>query len=477
MAGLKQKALSGFKWGTLERIATYGISFVISVIIARILVPSDYGIVGMIAIFLAISQVFIDGGFGSALIRKQDRTNLDFSTVFYYNIAISLVFYLILFVSAPLIAKFYNMPVLIPVTRVVALNTVIGAFGAMHRTKLNIAVDFKTQAKISIITLFITGTIGIFMAYKGFGVWALIMQGLASTLVSTGLIWHFVHWKPELAFSRSSFLELFGFGSKLMLAGLLNATYTNIYNLVIGKKYNASDLGYFTRADSIVQLPASNITMLIQRVTFPVLSEIQNDTKRLADSYRRLLKMTAFIIFPFMTLLAALSEPLIKVLLTDKWSPSVPLMQILCFGFMFFPIHAINLNLLQVKGRSDLFLRLEILKKLMITIVLFVSFNFGVLAICLGIVLTSLVSLIINTYYTGKFIHVGFVKQMMDIVPIFIIAVIAGIFAYLPSFFIVNSFFQLFLGGLAGIILFIGVASIFKINELKEIKQLIVSYI
>ena len=477
MAGLKQKALSGFKWGTLERIATYGISFVISVIIARILVPSDYGIVGMIAIFLAISQVFIDGGFGSALIRKQDRTNLDFSTVFYYNIAISLVFYLILFVCAPLIAKFYNMPVLIPVTRVVALNTVIGAFGAMHRTKLNIAVDFKTQAKISIITLFITGTIGIFMAYKGFGVWALIIQGLASTLVSTGLIWHFVHWKPEFAFSRSSFLELFGFGSKLMLAGLLNATYTNIYNLVIGKKYNASDLGYFTRADSIVQLPASNITMLIQRVTFPVLSEIQNDTKRLAESYRRLLKMTAFIIFPFMTLLAALSEPLIKVLLTDKWSPSVPLMQILCFGFMFFPIHAINLNLLQVKGRSDLFLRLEILKKLMITIVLFVSFNFGVLAICLGIVLTSLVSLIINTYYTGKFIHVGFVKQMMDIVPIFIIAVIAGIFAYLPSFFIVNSFFQLFLGGLAGIILFIGVASIFKINELKEIKQLIVSYI
>jgi len=477
MAGLKQKALSGFKWGTLERIATYGISFVISVIIARILVPSDYGIVGMIAIFLAISQVFIDGGFGSALIRKQDRTNLDFSTVFYYNIAISLVFYLILFVCAPLIAKFYNMPVLIPVTRVVALNTVIGAFGAMHRTKLNIAVDFKTQAKISIITLFITGTIGIFMAYKGFGVWALIIQGLASTLVSTGLIWHFVHWKPEFAFSRSSFLELFGFGSKLMLAGLLNATYTNIYNLVIGKKYNASDLGYYTRADSIVQLPASNITMLIQRVTFPVLSEIQNDTKRLADSYRRLLKMTAFIIFPFMTLLAALSEPLIKVLLTDKWSPSVPLMQILCFGFMFFPIHAINLNLLQVKGRSDLFLRLEILKKLMITIVLFVSFNFGVLAICLGIVLTSLVSLIINTYYTGKFIHVGFVKQMMDIVPIFIIAVIAGIFAYLPSFFIVNSFFQLFLGGLAGIILFIGVASIFKINELKEIKQLIVSYI
>lgn len=477
MAGLKQKALSGFKWGTLERIATYGISFVISVIIARILVPSDYGIVGMIAIFLAISQVFIDGGFGSALIRKQDRTNLDFSTVFYYNIAISLVFYLILFVCAPLIAKFYNMPVLIPVTRVVALNTVIGAFGAMHRTKLNIAVDFKTQAKISIITLFITGTIGIFMAYKGFGVWALIIQGLASTLVSTGLIWHFVHWKPEFAFSRSSFLELFGFGSKLMLAGLLNATYTNIYNLVIGKKYNASDLGYYTRADSIVQLPASNITMLIQRVTFPVLSEIQNDTKRLAESYRRLLKMTAFIIFPFMTLLAALSEPLIKVLLTDKWSPSVPLMQILCFGFMFFPIHAINLNLLQVKGRSDLFLRLEILKKLMITIVLFVSFNFGVLAICLGIVLTSLVSLIINTYYTGKFIHVGFVKQMMDIVPIFIIAVIAGIFAYLPSFFIVNSFFQLFLGGLAGIILFIGVASIFKINELKEIKQLIVSYI
>jgi len=354
MPGLKQKTAAGLKWSAFERFSSQGISFVISIIIARILSPSDYGIIGMISIFMGISGVFIGAGFGAALIRKQNRTDIDFSTVFYYNIVVSLFFYLVLFLCAPLIARFYDTPILTSITRVVSLNIVIGAFGAIQSTKLNIAIDFKTQTKISLISLLITGSIGITLAYTGFGVWALVFQQLAATFISTVLLWFFIGWKPLWVFSMASFKDLFGFGSKLMLSELLDTVYKNIYQVVIGKKFSSADLGFFTRAKGLVQLPSSNITRIIQRVTFPVLSEIQNDTARLGKNYRKLLKMSAFVIFPLMMFLVALGESLIKILLTDKWLPAVPLMQVLCFSSMFYPIHAINLNLLQVKGRSDL---------------------------------------------------------------------------------------------------------------------------
>ena len=477
MSSLKQKTLSGLKWSAFERFGTQGISFIITIIIARILSPSDYGILGMIAIFLAISRVFIEAGFGTALIRKQDRTQTDFSTVYYYNIAVSLVFYILLFAFAPLIAGFYDMPILVPVTRVVGINIVIGAFGVIHRTKLSIGLNFKMLAKISIISIIATGAIGIVLAYAGYGVWALIVQHLASTILTTGLLLYHLPWKPSSTFSSNSFKELFSFGSKLLFAGLLDAIYTNIYQMVIGKKYNAADLGYYTRADGVAQLPSSNITGVIQRVTFPVLSEIQHDPISLSKNYRKLLKMAAFIIFPLMTLLAALSEPLVRILLTDKWLPSVHLLQILCIAYMFYPIHGINLNLLQVKGRSDLFLRLEVLKKIMITIVLFVSFSFGIITICLGIVFISVLFLVINTHYTGRLIKLGFWKQMKDITPVLIISILAGIIAFLPSVFIDNSFVQLLAGGMLGVIFFIGIGYILKWEEMKEVTALIVKRI
>ncbi len=469
MTSLKQKTATGLKWSSIESFSSQGISFVIGIIIARILSPSDYGIIGMILIFTEVSAVFINGGFSAALIRKQNRTESDLSTVFYYNIAVSLFFYLVLFVSAPYIAAFYDSPVLTMVVRVVSLNMVIGALGSIQSTILNIAIDFKTQTKITVITLIITGTIGISMAYNGYGVWALVFQGLASTVISTVLLWFFIGWKPKLVFSLNSFKELFGFGSKLMLSGLLDTVYRNIYQVVIGKKFTSAELGFFTRAKGLAQLPSSNITNIIQRVTFPVLSEMQDNITQLGNNYRKLLKMSAFIIFPLMMLLFGLAEPLIKILLTDKWLPAVPMLQVLCFSYMFYPIHAINLNLLQVKGRSDLFLRLEIIKKVMITIVLFATAPFGVLVMCYGIIVTSVLALIINTFYTGKLINVGFFKQIKDIFPIMILSFITGFLAYLPSMILTESYFQLGLGGFLGAVFFIGASYLLKFSELNEL--------
>ncbi len=473
MSDLKVKTITGLKWSAYERVATQGINFIISVIIARILSPSDYGVVGMISIFIGVSNVFINGGFGSSLIRKQNRTEIDFSTVFYYNITISFFFYILLYFSAPLIAGFYNSPILTSVTRVVGLNIIIGAFGTMQRVKLTIAVNFKTQTKISAISLLITGALGIYLAYIGLGVWALIVQGLASTIITTGLLWYFVRWKPLKVFSKRSFQELFGFGSKMMLSGLLDTIYTNIYQVIIGKKYSANDLGYYTRASGIAQLFSLEITSVFQRVTYPVLSEMQEDSQRLARNYRRLLRMSAFVIFPIMLILAALSKPLIAVLLTEKWLPAVPLLQVLCIAHMFAPIHAINLNLLQVKGRSDLFLRLEIIKKIMATAVLLVSFSFGVLAICIGTIVVSILSLSINTYYTGQLIQLGFLKQFKDIALILITSVIAGLVALLPSALMSNAYYQLLAGGLAGIAFYLGMAYVLKMDEMKEITTLV----
>ncbi len=473
MSGLKQKTIAGLKWSAIERFATQGISFVISIIIARILSPADYGLIGMISIFIAVSNVFVGAGFGSALIRKQERTEEDCSTVFYYNIIVSILFYILLFIAAPWIADFYKSPELTNITRVVGLNIIIGAFGAIQSTKLSIAIDFKTQAKISLIVVIITGGVGLAMAYNGFGVWALVIQGLASAVLSSVLLWYLVRWNPLWVFSIRSFKELFGFGSKLMLSGLLDTIYSNIFQLIIGKKYLAVDLGYYTRAVGMVQLPSSNITGIIQRVTFPILSEIQHDTERLKKNYRRLLKMSAFIIFPIMVLLAALGKPLVLVLLTEKWLPAVPLMQVLCFSAMFYPIHAINLNLLQVKGRSDLFLRLEIIKKIMITLVLFASVPFGVLAMCYGTIVTSVVALIINTYYTGKLIQHGFMDQIKDITPMLAISLSAGLAAFLPTLFLSGNMIQIFTGVLAGGIIFLGLGYLLKLKEFNEIKTIL----
>jgi teichuronic acid exporter len=473
MPGLRQKTLSGLKWSAFDRVLSQGINFIIALIIARILKPSDYGVVGMLAIFLSLSQVFIDGGFGASIVKKQGRTDADFSTVFYYNILTGFIFYALLFLLAPFISEFYHTPILVPVTRILGLNILINAFGSVQKTRLTIQVDFKTQAKISIIALVISGTAGIFAAIRGYGVWALVFQSLISSFITTFLLWVFIKWRPKFLFSRSSFRELFGFGSKLMLSGLIDSIYSNIYQLVIGKHYSASDLGFYSRANGMAQMPANNANVIIQRVTFPVLSEIQDESARLSWNYRRVLKMSVFMLFPIMTIMIALGDPLIRILLTDKWIPSLPLFQILCISYMFYPVQSLNLNLLKVKGRSDLFLKLEIVKKSLLSIVLIISFPLGIKAICIGAVITSVMALAINSFYTGKILNIGFYRQMKDISPVFLISSIGGLTAYLPSLFFDNVLIRIILGGLAGLIVYIAGSYFLQREELNTIIEII----
>ena len=361
---LKQKTVTGIIWSTLERFSVQGIQFLVMIIMARMLTPDDYGLVGMLAVFIAVSQSLIDSGFSQALIRKQDRTETDNSTVFYFNIVVGFLLYGILFVAAPLIADFYNEPQLTAITRVIGLSVLFNSFVVVQRALLTIKIDFKTQAKAATAAAVISGIVGIWMAYSGYGVWAIVAQQLINLGINALALWILTSWRPRCTYSWQSFHQLFGFGSKLLASGLIDTIYQNIYLIIIGKLFSASDLGYYTRAHQFTDFPSSNLTGIIQRVTYPVLCSIQNEDERLANVYRRFLRISAFVIFPLMMGLAAVAKPLILILLKEQWLFTASLLSIICFQMMWYPVHAINLNLLKVKGRSDLFLKLEIYKKI-----------------------------------------------------------------------------------------------------------------
>jgi len=470
---LKQKTVSGIVWSSFERLSVQGIQFFIMIIMARLLLPSDYGLIGMLAIFIAISQSFIDSGFSNALIRKYDRTEIDFSTVFYFNVIVGLFFYLLLFFASPAIARFYNAPSLEMVTKVVSVNLFINSLTVVPRAKFTIDVDFKSQAKASVFSVIFSGALGIWMAYNGYGVWALVIQSVVNGLINMVLLWYYSRWIPAWVFSWSSFNEMFSFGSKLLLSGLLDTIYKNIYTIVIGKKFSAQDLGYFTRADQFAQFPSSNVTGIVGRVTFPILSSIQQDEPRLKSVYRKYLRMSAFIVFPLMIGLAALAHPLILVLLTPKWEGVVLLLQIMCFASMWYPIHAINLNLLQVMGRSDLFLRLEIIKKIIGVVILFITIPMGIVAMCIGMIVSSFFALIVNTYYSGKLIQVGFVMQMGDLFPVLANSLTMGALVWWITQFFESNETRLFLGIITGVLYYVFVASVTRSGELKELLSLV----
>lgn len=473
MSELKDKTVKGVIWSSIDRFTTQGISFVFSVLIARMLLPSDYGVIAMLGIFMAVSQCFIDSGFGTALIRKKDRTETDFCTVFYFNIVVACFFYGLLWLASPYIARFYDMPLLESVTKVWGLNLIVNAFSGVQNAQLSIAIDFKSRAKISVITTLFTGIVGLWLAYHGYGVWALVYQGLASGVLRCILLWCIVRWVPQLIFSWKSFKELFSFGSKLLASALLDTVYNNVYPLVIGKFYSASSLGVFSRADSLAQFPSSNITGVLQSVTFPVLSTIQDEDARLANAYRRFLRLSAFIIFPLMLGLSAVADPFIRLVLTDKWEGTIYLLQILCFALMWYPIHAINLNLLQVKGRSDYFLKLEIYKKILGVAVLCVSIPLGLVAMCYGRVFTSIVCLGLNTYYTKKIIGYGFFEQMKDLTHILLHVLVMYVLVWLVVQCLPGLWLQLIVGILIGMAYYLIGAYLMKFEEFNELLLLI----
>ncbi|MEQ4646748.1 lipopolysaccharide biosynthesis protein [Providencia vermicola] len=428
---LKQKTTSSLKWSAIERLATQLVQLIVMLVLARILGPHAFGLIGMLAVFIAVSQVFVDSGLSSALIRKLDRSELDYSTAFYFNIGIALACYTLLYFCAPYIASFYNQPELTPLTRVLALVVIINSFGIIQRTKLSIKMDFKTQAKASLIAVTISSLTAFCLAYYNFGVWSLVAQTLVYATFNVIFLNIFHLWLPRLNFSLESFGHLFGFGSKLMLSALIDSIYQNIYQIVIGKKFNVLDVGYFTQANQLIKTPATTMTSIIQRVTYPMLSSIQNDENRLNAAYLLTLRLSAVVIFPILFGLGTIADPLIPELLGIEWKPAALLASILAIGFLLYPIHAINLNYLQVKGRSDLFLKLEVIKKVIITIILIITIPYGINAICIGIVIQSYIALFINTYYNGKIGNLSGIIQLKALLPIWLIAITACSIAWL----------------------------------------------
>ncbi len=471
---LRKKTTNGIIWSAIERFSLQIVQFIINIIMARLLLPSDYGMIGMLAIFLQLSQAFIDCGFTNALIQRQNRTEIDFSTVFYCNVLIAVFLYCILFVTAPFIAEFYNLPQLIPITRIISLNFIFASFSAIHKTKLTIQVNFRTQSKASLTAAIISGIIGITMAYKNMGVWSLVCQSILNSLLLTILLCYFVRWKPLLNFSQQSFRSLFSFGSKLMVANFINIVYRNLYTLVIGKKFSAVTLGYYTRAEQFASFPPTNVNSIISRVTYPILSSIQNDDYRLTTAYRKYIQLASFFIFPLMMELVILADPIIRILLTEKWTGIVLLLQILCFDWMFDHISAINLNLLYVKGRSDLSLRLEIIKKTIATIILFASIPFGIIGMCWGRVLYSFIATYLNTKYTHALINLSLAEQIKDISPYLLTSLFSCGITYFFIFSVFNTAIaQLFSGIIMSSILYLILSLLFKLSAFSEIKLLL----
>lgn len=468
MGSLKDKTVKGVFWSAFNRFSTQGIGFVFNIIIARMLLPEDYGVVAILGVFLSIIGCFVDSGFGSALIRKPDRTEEDFSTVFYYNLVVALLCYAVLWFAAPYIASFYDIPLLRSVTRVVGLGIIIGSVQGIMGIKLTIELDFKTKAKISIPANIITGIISLWMAYNGYGVWALVFPGLISGIFSTFMLWLYVRWLPKLVFSWKSFKAMFSYGSKLLASSLLDVTYNNIYPIVIGKFFSSSLLGLYGRADSLAAFPSSNITGILQSVAFPVLSSIQNDEERLSKAYSRFLRMSVFVVFPLMVGLSAVADPFIRILLTDKWEGTIYLLQIICFAIMWYPVHAINLSLLHVKGRSDYFLKLEVIKKIQGVIILCVTIPLGLVAMCYGRIVSSLISLVWNTYYTKKIICYGYFNQMRDIMPVLLHSLVMCVLVHLVVYFMPTLWLKLVMGIIVGAAYYIGGAYLMKFEELDE---------
>lgn len=469
---LKKKTVNGIIWSSFERFSVQGIQLTVMIVMARLLSPEEFGLVGLLAIFLAISQSLIDSGFSNALIRKQDRTETDFSTVFYFNIAIGIFLYIIMFFGASLIADFYNRPILIPLTRIISINLIINSLTVVQRAKLTINVDFKTQAKASFLGVVCSGFVGIMMAYKGLGVWSLVGQSIVNSLTNGLALWLFSRWKPISDLSINSFKILFSFGSKILLTGLIGTLYNNIYTIIIGKAYSVAELGYFTQANNFSRFPSSNFSGVLERVTYPILCKVDNDLN-LLHLFRNYIRLSSYIVFPLMIGLSFLSKSFIMVFLGEKWIYAATLLSILCISYMWYPLHSININLLQVKNRPDLLLKLEIIKKIMSIFIMIATIPFGLKTMCIGCVLSSLLCVFINTYYSSKLLDYNLYNQFCDIFPSLIMSTIMGLCVFLMTKIIDSSYLELVIGVILGTVLYILFSVISKSNEFSILIKLI----
>lgn len=474
MSSLKQKTVSGLIWSFIDSIASSGIQFIIGIILARLLSPREFGLIGMIMVFIAISETFINSGFSSALIRKKNCTDRDYSTVFIFNLIVGILFVILLQITAKPISLFFNEPELNNLIKVFSLVLIIDSISIIQRTILTKRVDFKLQAKISIFASLISGIISISLAYYGYGVWSLVFQRVSKQIVNSSLLWLWNKWRPKLIFCKESFQELFGFGSKLLLSGLIDTLYRNIYYLVIGKFFSASDLGYYTRAYEFSSLPSQQLNGIIGKVSYPILSMIQDDIGRLKLNYTRLIRSTMFLTFVLMMGMAATSESIIIVLIGEQWRDSVIYLQLLCFVGMMYPLHALNLNMLQVQGRSDLFLRLEIIKKIIAIPTIFIGIYWGIKIMIISMMVNTLISYYLNSYWSGKMLNYSLFKQIKDILPSFLLAITMGAVVYtLGAALNTSNLYKLIIQTLTGTAIILLFCEYFNFKDYIYIKEII----
>jgi len=483
---LKSITISGLIWSVIDLISKQGIQLIVQIVLARLLLPEHFGLIGMITIFIALSTALVQSGLDQALIREKKPGEEDYSTIFYFNLMVSIIIYIILFIMAPYIALFFEELQLIKILRVITLVIIINSLSVIQRVFLIRDLDFKTQTKVSAISGVVSGVIAIIMAFYGAGVWSLVAQQVIFRATESILLFSSNRWLPSLKFNIILFKHYFNFGYKLLLSGLIDTFYKNIYSVIIGKVYPASQLGYFTNATKLRDVSSQSITQAIQKVTYPVLSSIQDDEKRLALNYKRIITMSAFLFFPFMLGLVAISPTVIPFLLGEKWIPSVPFFQLLSIAGLLYPIHAINLNILKVKNRSDLFLYLELIKKVILTVLIILAFIIGnsIEDLIFALIVQSFFALIINTYFSGREINYPLRQQLKDMLPSFVNSVIMALIvyyisSYLTNWIVVNLVIQIILGVLIYIALsfvlnkkdFYAMVLILKENNILHIKR------
>lgn len=467
---LRKQAVRGVGWSFADSMLGQGITFIVGLVLARLLSPDEYGLIGIITIFITVFNSIVDSGFSNALIRKNDATDKDYNTMFLVNMGISVVLFGLMFLCAPFIAQFFARPELTALCRVMGIVVVINALSIVQNTVLTKRLDFKTKTKASFISSIISGVVGIVMAYSGYGVWALVGQQISRQLLNTICLWIFNRWFPNFTFSIVSFREMWKFGWKLLVSAMIDTTWKEIYQVVIGKCYSPATLGLYTRASQFASICSSNLTTIIQRVSYPALSKMQDDRARLKNGYKRVIKITMLVTFTLMLGLGGCAKSLILVLIGEQWLPCVPMLQIVCFSMMFYPLHALNLNMLQVQGRSDLFLKLEIIKKCIAVIPLLLGVFIGIYWMLMGSVITGIFALYLNAYYSGPYLKYSIWEQAMDILPSLLMSLTMFAILFAISFMPISPFLMLPLQIAIGAIFTFAICEIRKPDEYLELK-------
>lgn len=470
MASLRNEAIKGMSWAAIEKFTSQAIAFILGIIMARLLAPADYGVIGMTGIFIGIAGTLVDSGLGTALIQKKEKKKDDYSTLFVFNFGISTLLYLILFIAAPWIAEFYKTPVLKDVTRVITFQLVLNALFNAHYTKLRIDLQFKAMSIMSLVSQILTGCVGVFFAFIGWGVWALVWQTIFSCIIR-GLmaVAYLKWWMPGTGFSKDSFRYLFGFGSKILASSLINTIYGNVYTLIIGKKFTPDEVGHYTRGGQLATFPANATTDILVSVNYPILARLQDDNAKLVNAYRKMLTVPLFALYPILVGMAVLGEPFIGLLLGEKWLPCVPFLQIIAIGAMFTPLTHVNLNLLYVKGRTDLVLKLEIIKKTIAFSIVFLTIPFGIIWMMVGKSCYDFIAFSINCHYTGKILGYGWKKQMKEILPIILKSLIMGAVVFAATFSLEGWWAKILIGVPCGMVVYFVIAIVTKDSSLTEI--------